>query len=125
VAVPVALDHANPARRVVFAGDASYRPHGVHHETDDGSDSAQLGALDGTSWHRAYTRVAPDPERMPGLAISADALDPTRVNNFERWQSMEDLDAWRAVAHAPDTGITVRSDDVMMYVVSDVRPPLS
>jgi hypothetical protein len=62
---------------------------------------------------------------MPGLAISADALDPTRVNNFERWQSMEDLDAWRAVAHAPDTGITVRSDDVMMYVVSDVRPPLS
>jgi hypothetical protein len=62
---------------------------------------------------------------MPGLAISADALDPTRVNNFERWQSMEDLDAWRVVAHAPDTEITVRSDDVMMYVVSDVRPPLS
>jgi hypothetical protein len=80
---------------------------------------------------------------MPGLAISADALDPTRVNNFadpgsakhaadgsagqnfERWQSMDDLDAWRAVAHAPDTEITVRSDDVVMYVVSDVRPPLS
>jgi len=34
------------------------------------------------------------------LAIAADALDPTRVNNFERWQSMEHLDAWRAVAHA-------------------------
>jgi hypothetical protein len=28
-------------------------------------------------------------------------------------------------AHAPDTEITVRSDDVVMYVVSDVRPPLS
>jgi pimeloyl-ACP methyl ester carboxylesterase len=26
VAVPVALDHANLARRVVFAGGASYRP---------------------------------------------------------------------------------------------------
>jgi pimeloyl-ACP methyl ester carboxylesterase len=37
VAVPVALDHANLARRVVFAGGASYRPDGVHHETDDGS----------------------------------------------------------------------------------------
>jgi hypothetical protein len=37
-----------------------------------------------------------------------------RVNNFERWQSVEHLDAWRAVAYAPDTGITVRSDDVMM-----------
>jgi len=57
------------------------------------------------------------------LAISADALDPTRVNNFERWQSMEHLDAWRAVARATDTGITVRDADVMMYVVSDVRPP--
>jgi hypothetical protein len=60
---------------------------------------------------------------MSGLAITADALDPTRVNNFERWQSVEHLDAWKAVAHAPDTGITVRSADVMMYVVSDVRPP--
>lgn len=48
-----------------------------------------------------------------------------RVNNFERWQSVEHLDAWRAVAHAPDTGITVRSDDVMLYVISDVRPPFS
>jgi len=59
------------------------------------------------------------------LAITADALDPTRVNNFERWQSVEQLDAWRAVAHAPDTGITVRNVDVMMNVVSDVRPPFS
>jgi hypothetical protein len=38
---------------------------------------------------------------------------------------VEQLDAWRAVAHAPDTGITVRNVDVMMYVVSDVRPPFS
>jgi hypothetical protein len=50
-------------------------------------------------------------------------MDPTRVNNFERWQSLEHLDAWRPVAHAPDTGITFRSADVMMYVVSDVGPP--
>ena len=57
------------------------------------------------------------------VAISADALDPTRVNIFERWQSEEHLDAWRAVAHAPDTGITIGSVDVMMYIVGDVRPP--
>jgi len=38
---------------------------------------------------------------------------------------MEHLDAWRAVAHAPNTGITVRGGDVMMYVVSEVRPPFS
>src|ERR671918_2721803 len=70
----------------------------------------------------------PRPPRSPApgcldLAVTADALDLTRVNNFERWQSVEHLDAWRAVAHAPDTGITVRSADVMMNVVSDVRPP--
>jgi hypothetical protein len=125
VAVPVALDHANPARRVVFAGDASYRPHGVHHETDDGSDSAQLGALDGTSWHRAYTRVAPDPDgclvwRSPPTRWIRRASTTSSAGS--PWMT---LTPGEPSAHAPDTEITVRSDDVVMYVVSDVRPPLS
>jgi len=61
--------------------------------------------------------------RCRDLAITADALDPTRVGDLERWQSTERLDARRAVARAPDTGINVRSADVMSHVVSDVRPP--
>lgn len=73
--------------------------------------------------HTGLVRRARQAAGCLDVAISADALDPTRVNNFERWQSVEHLDAWRAVANAPDTGITFRSADVMMYVVSDVRPP--
>jgi quinol monooxygenase YgiN len=57
------------------------------------------------------------------VAISADPLDPGRVNIFERWDSQESLDAWRAVANAPDTGIDFRADDVQLFTVTDARPP--
>jgi len=57
------------------------------------------------------------------LAITADPLDPARVNVVERWESREHLDAWRAVARAPRSKIKPSTVDVMMYVVSDVRPP--
>src|ERR671918_443097 len=56
-------------------------------------------------------------------ALVADPLDPARVNVFERWESREDLDAWRAVAKAPRSKIKVGSVDVMMYLVGDLRPP--
>jgi quinol monooxygenase YgiN len=86
----------------------------------------EVDAGDRDQYVTAHEDLVRRARRAPGcldLAITTDALDPTRVDNFERWQSVEHLDAWRAVAHAPDTGITVRSVAVMMYVVSDVRPP--
>jgi quinol monooxygenase YgiN len=57
------------------------------------------------------------------VAISADSVDAARVNIYERWESKADVEAWRAVAHAPDTGIELLSVDVMEYGVSNVRPP--
>ncbi len=57
------------------------------------------------------------------LAITPDPLHPGRVYNFERWESREHIDAWRAVADAPDTGIAVRDSNVMEYRVTDARPP--
>ena len=57
------------------------------------------------------------------LAISADPLNPSRVNNFERWESREHLDAWRKVAAAPDTGISIMNGSMMEYRVVDERPP--
>ncbi|RSM71603.1 antibiotic biosynthesis monooxygenase [Kibdelosporangium aridum] len=57
------------------------------------------------------------------VAISADPVDPARVNNFERWKSREQLDAWRAVANAPNTGITMTHVAVSMYTATDERPP--
>jgi quinol monooxygenase YgiN len=64
--------------------------------------------------------------RAPGcldVAISADSVDATRVNVYERWESKDDVEAWRAVAHAPDTGIDLLTVEVMEYGVADVRPP--
>jgi hypothetical protein len=60
--------------------------------------------------------------RLPRLAITADPLDPERVNMFERCESRGRLDAWRAVM-APRSEIRRRTVDVMIYVISDVRPP--
>ena len=62
------------------------------------------------------------------VAITADSLDPARIspariNNDERWASAEHLDAWRAVAHAPDVGAEMLGVDVGLYDAADRRPP--
>lgn len=57
------------------------------------------------------------------VAITADPVDPRRVNNFERWESWNALEAWRAVANAPDTGIAIHDADVTAYEVGRSRPP--
>ncbi|GAB2669887.1 putative quinol monooxygenase [Nocardia goodfellowii] len=59
------------------------------------------------------------------VAITADPVDPARVYNFERWESRAHLDAWRAIAHAPDTGIPFEGNHVMLYEIADVQPPFS
>jgi quinol monooxygenase YgiN len=59
------------------------------------------------------------------LAITADALDPTRVNNFERWQSVEHLDAWQSPMHrTPGSSVPVAADSTCSSsVFIDVPPP--
>jgi hypothetical protein len=50
--------------------------------------------------------------------------DPSRVNNFERWESPEHLERFRAVADAPDIG-EVRGDHVRLYDVTGERSPFA
>jgi hypothetical protein len=57
------------------------------------------------------------------LAITADPIDPGRINNYERWESWDAIEAWRARADAPDTGIAMRNVDVMAFEVASTRPP--
>lgn len=57
------------------------------------------------------------------IAITADPVDPSRVNIFERWDTRENLDAWRAIADPPRTDIPFDADDVMEYTVESARPP--
>jgi quinol monooxygenase YgiN len=52
------------------------------------------------------------------MAICADPVDPARVNNLERWESKEHLDAWREVADAPARFAQIVRGDVRMYTVT-------
>ena len=57
------------------------------------------------------------------VSITADSVDPARVYTYERWESRGHLDGWRAVANAPDTDISFLAEDVMLYVIDEVRSP--
>ena len=57
------------------------------------------------------------------VAITADPVDPARVNNFERWDTWDAIEAWRKRAYAPDTGIEIDEMNVTAYEVASTRPP--
>ncbi|WCO67234.1 antibiotic biosynthesis monooxygenase [Iamia majanohamensis] len=56
------------------------------------------------------------------MAISADPVDPARVNNLEVWASAEALDAWRAVADAPDPGVAMDASAMARDDATDGGP---
>lgn len=56
------------------------------------------------------------------VAICADPVDSGRVNNLEIWQDENALAAWRAVANAPDTGITIHDDQMRKLSAADAGP---
>ncbi|MGJ7906836.1 putative quinol monooxygenase [Actinopolyspora sp. H202] len=85
-----------------------------------------VDAADRDAFVAAHADLAARARRAPGchdLAITADSVDPARVNNYERWESWDDVQAWRAVADAPDTGIAIIADHVAMYDATNERSP--
>lgn len=72
--------------------------------------------------HRDLVRRARDADGCLHVAITADSVDPGRVNNAEVWRDKETLDAWRAIANAPDLGIELRDPDVARYDATDGGP---
>lgn len=56
-------------------------------------------------------------------AITADPLEPGRVNVFELWDSEEHLVAWREVANAPEDAPAMLGDDVQKFQISSAGPP--
>ena len=57
------------------------------------------------------------------FCLTADSVDPARVNVFERWESEDELLAFRG--SGPDSGTTARilGADVKRYVVASVGEP--
>ena len=56
------------------------------------------------------------------FAVTADLLDPGRVNLFERWESRDALTAFRRRAPRTKQRAATRSVSVAEYDVAGVRP---
>ena len=64
------------------------------------------------------------PGRPPGcldFAISADLIDPRRVDIFERWESQEAVDAFRGSGPSDEQGAAMLAASVAEYDVADMR----
>jgi pimeloyl-ACP methyl ester carboxylesterase len=75
VALQVALDRSELVDHVVFFGGASFDPSGVYPELMAAFESFDPHALDGSRWHEAYRRVAPDPDAWTSLVVKMNELD--------------------------------------------------
>jgi quinol monooxygenase YgiN len=66
----------------------------------------------------AQARVAPG---CLDFAVSADPLDPRRVNVFERWESEEALLAFRGAGTSGEMAARILDADVRRYVIASVQ----
>ena len=65
----------------------------------------------------ALARVAPG---CLDFAVSADPLDPRRVNVFERWESEEALLAFRGAGTSGEMAARILDADVRRYIIASV-----
>jgi quinol monooxygenase YgiN len=56
------------------------------------------------------------------FAITADLIDPDRVNLFERWESQAAVDTFRGSGPSDEQGAAMLSASVAEYDIADVRP---
>ena len=55
------------------------------------------------------------------FALSADLLDPGRVNIFERWESVAAVEAFRGSGPSDEQGSAILAGSVAEYDVADER----
>lgn len=60
--------------------------------------------------------------RCLDVAITADSVDPGRVNIFECWESQAALETFRGSAPRNKQRAAMRSASVAEYDIADVRP---
>jgi quinol monooxygenase YgiN len=56
------------------------------------------------------------------FALSADSLDPGRINVYERWETAAELEAFRGSGPDSDTAARVLDAEVSRYVIESVGP---
>jgi pimeloyl-ACP methyl ester carboxylesterase len=80
VALQLALDRSDLVDHLVWFGGASYDTSGVNPEFLAGIESFDPHELDGSSWHEAYLRVAPEPDAWLSLVVKLNQLDRAGVS---------------------------------------------
>ncbi|TDD79867.1 antibiotic biosynthesis monooxygenase [Actinomadura darangshiensis] len=84
----------------------------------DADDRA--GYLDGCREAVELARAAPG---CLDFAVSADLVEPGRINVYERWESGEDVERFRGAGPEPAQAARIRDAEVMRYVISGVEAP--
>lgn len=72
----------------------------------------------------AFTGMVERARRHDGcldLSISADSVDPERINLFECWRDQQSLNAWRKVAKGPR--VKLREAYVKLYRSDKAEKP--
>ncbi len=62
--------------------------------------------------------------RAPGcldFSLSADLIEPGRINIFERWESQAAVEAFRGSGPSDEQGAAIRAASVAEYDVADER----
>jgi pimeloyl-ACP methyl ester carboxylesterase len=80
VALRLALDQPRLVDHLVFAGGAAFDTRGLHPQIAAMFDAFDPHELDGSSWHRSYRSVAPDPEGWTSLVVKTNELDRAGVS---------------------------------------------
>ncbi|MGH3585332.1 MAG: putative quinol monooxygenase [Pseudonocardia sp.] len=57
------------------------------------------------------------------FSITADTVEPARINIFERWESEDELLAFRGSGPSPDTAARILDADVKRYVIASIEEP--
>ncbi|WP_017600559.1 putative quinol monooxygenase [Nocardiopsis lucentensis] len=88
--------------------------------------SISVDASDRDAYLRGCSAIVERARSAPGcldFALSADLLDPARINIYERWESEADLERFRGSGSAEDQEGEIVSASVARYVVSSVGAP--
>ncbi|MBE1576305.1 antibiotic biosynthesis monooxygenase [Amycolatopsis roodepoortensis] len=86
----------------------------------------QIDAADRDKYVKLHEDVISRARKFEGcldFAITADAVDPERVNLFERWESDEVLNSWRAVANPPEQFTEIKGGDLAKFEIASVGSP--
>ncbi|MBY8872298.1 antibiotic biosynthesis monooxygenase [Micromonospora sp. PLK6-60] len=57
------------------------------------------------------------------FAVSPDLVEPGRINVYERWESEEELLAFRGAGPADEQSAAIRGAEVHRFLISSVEAP--